>query len=136
MRILVSGTRAPNRSYDNTKILGALRRQQPSRIIHGAARGVDALVARWAHDSNIPAQSFPAAWYDHHPDWCRCKPKAGNIPRVCKAAGARRNQQMLDEAPPDLLLAFPAPKSSGTWDMIRRVIKAGIEVHIVPLEGE
>ena len=32
---------------------------------------------------------------------------------------------------PDLVVAFPGPESVGTWDMIRRAEKAGVEVIII-----
>ena len=31
---------------------------------------------------------------------------------------------------PDVVYAFPSPDSKGTWDMIRRAVKAGVPVHI------
>lgn len=42
-----------------------------------------------------------------------------------KAAGGIRNQQMVDESP-ELCLAFPGPKSVGTWDAVRRAKSADI----------
>lgn len=48
-----------------------------------------------------------------------------------KKGGGSRNQQMLDEGKPDLVLAFPTPNSKGTWDMVRRSKKAGIETLII-----
>jgi hypothetical protein len=48
-----------------------------------------------------------------------------------RAAGPIRNQQMLDEGKPDLVVAFLLPQGSGTLDMIRRTEKAGIEVRVI-----
>ena len=48
-----------------------------------------------------------------------------------KKGGSSRNQQMLDEGKPDLVIAFPTEKSIGTWDMVRRAEKAGIEVKVI-----
>jgi hypothetical protein len=47
-----------------------------------------------------------------------------------KAAGPIRNQKMIDEHKPDLVLAFPGGR--GTADMVRRAKAAGIEVVEVP----
>jgi hypothetical protein len=43
-----------------------------------------------------------------------------------RAAGPIRNQQMLDDGKPDLVLAFAGGR--GTDDMCRRAREAGIEV--------
>lgn len=67
---------------------------------------------QWAIERHIPFREFRAAWN-----------RWGN------AAGPIRNQQMIDEGEPDLVVAFPG--SSGTLDMIKRSQKAGIEVIIV-----
>ena len=48
--------------------------------------------------------------------WKRFGPSAGGI----------RNQQMLDEGKPDLVVAFPGGK--GTADMVRRAENAGVKV--------
>jgi predicted Rossmann-fold nucleotide-binding protein len=49
-----------------------------------------------------------------------------NWPKHGKGAGFIRNQQMLNEGKPDLMIAFPGGK--GTADMIEKAIKAGIKV--------
>jgi len=43
-----------------------------------------------------------------------------------KAAGPIRNQQMLDEGRPHLVVAFPG--GTGTADMVRRAKAAGVPV--------
>lgn len=78
-------------------------------IISGMARGVDTIAANWARDNWIPVHEFPADWKTHG-----------------KAAGFIRNQQMLDEGKPDLVVAFPG--GAGTADMIHRAKKAGVRV--------
>lgn len=57
----------------------------------------------------VPVRVFKADWDKHG-----------------KAAGPIRNQQMLDEGKPDLVLAFAGGK--GTDDMCRRARAAGVEV--------
>ena len=78
-------------------------------LIHGAARGADHLCDLYARDRGLRCLRFPADWATHG-----------------RAAGAIRNQQMLDEGKPDVVIAFPGGK--GTEDMIRRARKAGVEV--------
>ena len=46
-----------------------------------------------------------------------------------KKAGPLRNQRMLDEGKPDLVVAFPG--GGGTKDMVRRSVKAGVPIHEV-----
>ena len=83
-------------------------------IIHGGARGADTMADQMARGEHMRVEVFPADWKAHG-----------------KAAGPLRNQQMLDEGKPDLVLAFPTPKSRGTWDMVRRAKSAGVEVRVI-----
>lgn len=78
-------------------------------IIEGGANGADKLGRIWAVFRNRGRVRFAAEWG-----------------RYGKAAGAIRNQQMLDEGRPDLVVAFPGGR--GTADMIRRARAAGLEV--------
>lgn len=75
--------------------------------------GADKLAYEYAIHWKIPVETYP---YHYH---------------LKKAGGSSRNQQMLDEGFPDFVLAFPTAKSRGTWDMVRRSEKAGIEVRII-----
>lgn len=78
-------------------------------IISGMAKGADSLAIDWAVVNWLRWEEYPADWETHG-----------------KAAGLIRNQQMLDEGKPDLVVAFPGGR--GTADMIRRAEKAGVEV--------
>ena len=78
-------------------------------IIHGAAKGADTLADLYAVINWCPFSEFPADWKKHG-----------------KKAGVIRNQQMLDEGKPDLVVAFPGGR--GTADMVKRAKDAGIEV--------
>jgi hypothetical protein len=82
-------------------------------IIHGCAEGADLLADEWGLINWVKIEGYPA-------DWKKYK----------KAAGPIRNQQMLDEGKPDLVVAFPTKNSRGTWDMVRRAEKAGVPVLI------
>lgn len=78
-------------------------------IISGAAKGADSVAIDWAIVNWIQFCEYPADW-DHHG----------------RAAGFIRNQKMLNEGRPDLVLAFPGGR--GTEDMVRRALKAGVKV--------
>lgn len=80
-------------------------------VIHGDAKGADWFAHLWA-EMPIGARqelTFVADW------------DAQGL-----AAGPIRNQRMIDEGLPDLVIAFPGGR--GTADMIRRAMKAGIRV--------
>jgi hypothetical protein len=110
MRVLVCGGRDFCDDYTLNSILDAVHYLRAiDFIIHGAARGADAYAGQWAGKNNISCIIF-------RPDW---KKHGG-------AAGPIRNQEMLDIAKPDLVVAFPGGR--GTADMVRRANKAGIRV--------
>ena len=109
MRVLVCGGRG---YYDRAFLWGYLDRLGPpkvSAIISGMAPGADTLATRWAKRFDVPVQEFPADWSGHG-----------------RSAGPIRNQRMLDEGKPDLVVAFPGGR--GTADMVRRAKTAGIKV--------
>jgi hypothetical protein len=107
MRVLVCGGRDfGDRHLFNRTIS---RVQGVECIIHGCARGADTMADIYAREWSIPQLRFPADWAKHG-----------------KAAGFIRNQQMLDEGRPTLVVAFPG--GSGTADMVARARKAGVEV--------
>jgi ABC-type sugar transport system substrate-binding protein len=108
-RILVCGGRA----YANRqRVFEVLASLAPSVVIEGGARGADAFAGEWADLNQVQHIQVPADWDG-----------AG------KVAGYARNQRMLDEGKPDLVVAFPG--STGTRDMIRRAQAAGVRVLIV-----
>lgn len=78
-------------------------------VIQGGARGADSYADMWAVINWCEQREFPA-------DWDKYGKKAGYI----------RNQQMLDEGKPNLVVAFPGGK--GTRMMIELARKAGVEV--------
>lgn len=90
-------------------------RERPAVIIHGAAQGADEHARRWAKRNGVPTEAYKANWY---PDG-----RAGGLDW---GAGPARNQRMLDDGRPDLVIAFPG--GAGTADMIRRAEAAGIKV--------
>lgn len=78
-------------------------------VIHGAARGADIEAGKLALARGLTVVTFPADWKAHG-----------------RAAGPIRNQQMIDEGKPDLVVAFPG--GAGTADMVQRAGRAGIKV--------
>lgn len=83
-------------------------------FITGMAKGADQIPFELGDlDEWGGVEKYPA-------DWEKYGRKAGPI----------RNQQMIDEGKPDLVIAFPTEKSTGTWDMIRRAKKHNIEVAV------
>lgn len=78
-------------------------------IIEGGAKGADFLARVWAVFRHLPYIEIKADWQRHG-----------------KAAGGIRNNQMLVEGKPDVVLAFPG--GAGTADMVRRAKVATIRV--------
>jgi hypothetical protein len=77
-------------------------------VIAGGARGADTMAEEWAKAQGIACEIYMA-------DWDGLGSKAGPI----------RNQRMLHEGKPDLVIAFPGGR--GTADMVRRAREAGID---------
>lgn len=118
MRVLICGSRNLNNKQFVNSILDKLEAELGpwNLVIQGEARGADTLAREWAEDMKISVMRFPANWKLHG-----------------KAAGPIRNKQMLDKGKPDLVIAFLAPGSRGTKNMIDQARKAGIKTHIVEL---
>lgn len=110
MRVLVCGGRNYNDRRSVYAFMDAHHAEQPIKLlIAGGARGADNLAADWAVYRQVPKRIFPAQWEQYG-----------------KRAGPMRNQQMLEEGKPDLVIAFPGGR--GTADMIRRATAAGVPV--------
>ncbi len=108
MRILICG----GRNFNDHNLFGKIvdpYTPVAELIIHGGAAGADEMAQCWADWCDIPVQYHVANWSEYG-----------------KAAGPIRNQAMIDEGKPDLVIAFPGGK--GTADMVRRAKKAGIPV--------
>ena len=111
MRVIVTGSRDWE---DDKPIHDALSSLPPDTVVlHGGARGADAAAGRIARGLGLEVHTYPAQWS-----------------RYGRAAGYLRNQEMLDSAPVDLVLAFPLPQSRGTWDMVERAKVAGVRVEV------
>ena len=116
MRILVCGSRHFQDYYLLCREMDKLDldNKQPITIIEGGARGADRLGKQYAEECGWELEEYPADW-----------------DKYGKAAGPIRNQHMLDEGKPDMVIAFLAPNSRGTKDMISRAEKANIPVKVI-----
>ena len=109
-RVLVCGGRDYTDAETVSRTLAELRKTRGiALVIAGGARGADTLAADWAKAVGIPCEVYMA-------DWEGLGRKAGPI----------RNQRMLDEGKPDLVVAFPGGR--GTAGMVRIARAAGVEV--------
>jgi UDP-N-acetylmuramoylalanine-D-glutamate ligase len=114
-RVLVCGGRDYSDREAVARALLPYRPRKPATevsdtiLILGGATGADAIAEEWADVWGVRKRVFPANWQKHG-----------------RAAGPLRNQQMLDEGRPDIVIAFPGGR--GTADMVRRARAAGVPV--------
>jgi hypothetical protein len=89
-------------------------------IVHGAAKGLDTVAAKIARELGYDVVPYEADWSTYG-----------------RAAGPIRNQQMLEERP-NLVLSFHDDllSSKGTKDMVKRALKAQIQVHHYRSDGK
>jgi hypothetical protein len=121
MRLLVCGSRTWTDRSRLWQVLDQLVREhgdgQVVTVIEGDARGADRLAGQLARERGWRLERYPADWT-----------------REGRAAGVRRNAQMLRQGRPDLVVAFtvgPLQQSRGTADMVRRAHAAGVPVQVV-----
>lgn len=88
----------------------AVDRLYMDELIHGGTPGAAMAADSWAESRGIPVTVFRSNWTLHGP-----------------AAERIRDQQMLDEGRPDVVIAFP--DEDGTADLAGRAEAAGITVH-------
>lgn len=81
-------------------------------VIHGGAAGADRMVHDWAFTYARKVEIYHAYWT-----------------REGKAAGVLRNQRMLENSKPDIVIAFPGGR--GTADMVQRAKAGGYKVYEV-----
>lgn len=122
MRVLVCGGRDYRHEALLRFVLNTIHHFKPiTMIIHGAAGkaqdgkaecGADLFAGEWAQGKDITEKPYPVT----EADW----------KREGKKAGVLRNQKMLEEAKPDLVVAFPG--GTGTNDMCERANRAGVAI--------
>ena len=84
-------------------------------VVHGDCRGADRIAGEVAASLGLRVLAFPAEWAEHG-----------------RAAGPIRNQRMLLEAGPFIVLAFhdDVESSRGTKNMISAAKARGVEVKL------
>lgn len=119
MRVLICGGRDfGTKEHERLWALSELSRLHSemrfTEIIEGGAPGADAGARIFGDIAGVPVKTYRASWFKHG-----------------RAAGPIRNQRMIDEGKPDLVVAFPGGR--GTADMVGRARKAGIQVMEISL---
>ncbi len=121
MRVLVCGSREWTDDWIIDQVLTGIDGNQPvfteTVIIEGGARGADTIAGQWRlGEYDVHHITYRAEWH-----------------RYGGSAGPIRNQQMLDEGGPDVVIAFSddIKSSKGTADMVRRAKKAGVPTYVV-----
>jgi len=117
MKLIIAGSRNIKSAQD---ILGTFLSEITElignggleEIVEGGCRGVDKDAAKFAAAYGISSRHF-------FPDWTR----------YGKAGGPIRNEQMAEYA--DALIAIWDGKSKGTFDMIKKADKHGLEMLII-----
>lgn len=141
LRVIVSGSRYATKEQ-HIEVIGsvllAVCRRDLGVLAHGDADGVDRIAASLATTWGWRVKAVPARWFDCDltvpeelggcPDWPHRKRGKGGRD-YCPRAGWRRNQKLVDLQPrADYVVAFPDQrKNSGTWDFVRRALRAGYE---------
>jgi hypothetical protein len=75
-------------------------------IVHGDAAGADRLAGQWVTNRMLKVERYPADWAKHG-----------------RAAGPIRNEQMLEEGKPDLLVAVALARSES-----QRGLSSGLDL--------
>jgi hypothetical protein len=111
MRVLVCGGRNFSDDQYSDEVLDNLHESRGpiTVIINGGAHGADACARWWAESRKVKCVTVPANWAEFG-----------------KAAGPIRNERMLRDFKPDMVVAFLGGR--GTKDMVRRAELAGVEV--------
>ncbi len=114
LRVLVCG----DRNWHNMAVIERELKKfgKDTIVIEGECRGADILGRFVAEKLGLRVIPFPAKWHIYK-----------------RGGGPVRNQQMLDEGKPELVLAFheDISESVGTIDMVNKAKRAGIKVIII-----
>lgn len=123
MRVLACG----NRDFDDETIVSIVTlglgyeahyKNETIHLIHGDCRGADRLVAEHVgYETSPTIDAYPADW-----------------DKLGKRAGYARNQQMLVEGQPEIVLAFidkPLTECKGTGHMVALSKAAGIPTYVI-----
>lgn len=120
MKILVSGSRYLSDPQLIRDVFEDFFKEYPKGIlIHGGAKGVDRFIGELAKEAGYEV-------IECKPDW----------EKFGKGAGIIRNQEMVDNYSPDLLIAFPIKESKGTFHTIKYAEKKGIETRVYIMNSD
>ena len=130
MNVLIFGSRSfKDYAKAEQEILDLLPKGIVPTFICGCAKGADQinnyLHARYV--SNI--QYYPAQWGNLNAEPCKVV-QAINGCSYNALAGYNRNLQMIEEGKPDIAIAFWNQRSTGTADMIQKVLDNNIPLYL------
>lgn len=112
MRVLVCGGRHFDDAFTLGAWLGGIHKDYViTLLIEGGQTGADRMARKFAKWAGIPVKTVEADWAKYG-----------------KAAGPIRNQKMIDDEKPDLVVAFEG--GDGTANMVAKARKANIRVLI------
>lgn len=110
--VLITGGRDYRKVTHVWLVLDQLNHYKPiTRVVQGGATGADGAARGWATSRGVECTTVDADWNAHG-----------------RAAGPIRNQRMLDEHEPDVVVAFPGGR--GTKDMVTRAKACGFRVEL------
>ncbi|HHX59799.1 MAG TPA: DUF2493 domain-containing protein [Epulopiscium sp.] len=116
MKVLICGDRHWNNYSSILNIVQRLKKAYGNiKIVQGGCSGADIIAKKAAIECGLEYAEYPANWSKYG-----------------KRAGPLRNQQMLDEENPDMVIAFHPNinQSKGSRDMITRAKQVGIQTYI------
>ena len=115
LRVLVCGSRhfADKDRVETAMYVMANALHEHLTVMTGGAQGADALAAAAARRLGVQVTEYSADWATHG-----------------RAAGPIRNQRMLVEGAPHVVVAFDA-RGRGTSDMVARARKAGVVICVL-----
>lgn len=122
MRLIIAGSRTVWPTVDEINYaistgFGASALLRVIEIVSGQCpNGADRCGEIWADESGVPVALFPADWASNG-----------------KVAGKLRNRAMAEYA--DAALVFWDGMSSGSADMVCRMVARGKPVHVVPIKA-
>jgi len=101
--ILVCGDRNWSNEQVIREILGKFKHPKEIHVVHGAARGADAIAGQVAKELGMSVTEVPAEWH-----------------KFKRNAGPIRNRKMFDEFHPEAVFAFHSniTESKGTKNMV------------------
>lgn len=120
MKLIIAGSRSVHPSPEQIDAaMDDLLFVKPDirEVVSGGARGADEAGEEWAAINQIDVRRFGADWTTHG-----------------KGAGKLRNRAMAEYA--DAALVFWDGMSSGSCDMVTRMVARGKPVRVVPMRAE